>query len=59
MGLQFLTEVGLDFLGIMTILDVLKLSGKELVPAKTSLKAFVIKLMYKRQIERQRERHSD
>ena len=47
MGRQFLTDVELDFLGIITILAVLKLSGKELVPANTSLKAFVIKLMYK------------
>ena len=50
MGRQFLTEVGLDFLGIMMILDVLKLSGKELVPARTSLNAFVIKLMYKSKV---------
>ena len=44
-GRQFLTEVGLDFLGIITILAVLKLSEKELSPARTSLNAFVNKLM--------------
>ena len=47
MGRQFLTEVGLDFFGIITILAVLKLSEKELVPASTSLKALVIKFMYR------------
>ena len=46
-GLQFFTEVGLAFLGIITILAVLKLSGKELVPESTSLNELTIRLMYK------------
>ena len=47
MGRQFLTEVGFDFLGIITILAVLKLSGNELVPERTSLKALTNRFIYK------------